>query len=98
MSRPRILPPFETKMEALSLLYGPPMSWWSRMQWGAASDPRFPMRHGKFSEAAAKVFSEGEIARVGLHRIAQDYAEWYEQQEKANGLVHGLPDKPPDGC
>lgn len=76
----------DTKFEALSLLFGPPDKRWNEQAlhpWqfvgtNALADAL------RFKEAVRKCFSEGEIDRVRIHRIAHDYAEWYQLQEQSN--------------
>lgn len=83
MSRPRLRPPTDTKFEALALLFGPPDPRWKRISsimWFGVAD----INNKRFRACVYKLFDEQEVVRVGLNRIARDYAEWYEVQEKAH--------------
>ena len=63
----------DTKFTALALIYGPP-----RFEWLWPLPSVVPLA---FRMALEKVFDPNEVQRVGLHRMAQDYAEWYFNEE-----------------
>lgn len=63
----------DTKFTALALIYGPP-----RFEWLWPSHPVIPLA---FRMALEKVFDPNEVQRVGLRRMAHDYAEWYFNDE-----------------
>jgi hypothetical protein len=59
----------DTKFTALALIYGPP-----RFEWLWPTHPVIPLA---FRMALEKFFEPEEVQRVGLRRMAHDYAEWY---------------------
>ena len=73
----------EDQWLALALLYGPPPEHWASQlkMYGYGASRVIPLA---FRIACEKVFSIFEVERVGLARMAYDYACWYVSQELDN--------------
>ena len=74
----------DARFTALSLLYGPPPAQWLSATWQYQIVAPI-----MFRIAAEKCFDWQYLARRGMQHFANEYARWYDRQEKANAEDHG---------